>query len=86
MAQSIIGQTEKPSRRSVISASSKITSVMSKILVAQPRSSSSKPSEPAILKEVVKVVPGSVGNVEHIHEDYWEPCEPGRIKVLQKLI
>ncbi len=36
------------------------------------------------MREVVKVVPGSVGNVEHVHEDYWEPCEPGSIKVLQK--
>ncbi len=38
------------------------------------------------MREVVKVVPGSVGNVEHVHEDYWEPCEPGSIKVLQKVI
>jgi len=42
--------------------------------------------EAAILKDVVKVVAGSSGNVEHIHEDYWEPISPGKLTTLRKPI
>ena len=33
----------------------------------------------AVPKDVVKVVPGSSGNGEHVHDEYWEPVSPQKI-------
>ena len=43
--------------------------------------------DPIVMKDVIKVVPGSAGgNGEHAHDDYWEPESPDKVRLTKKTI